>query len=99
MVNIFKILGCFLLVANCQILSAQTPKKTNEFNITETIKTLSSPSAELLKRAIYWVKIENDGYNKIAGITTSSKAECTVAFPVKQDDLNPECDYTGKITM
>ena len=51
-------------------------------------------------RAINWIKEESDAmYKKTSGANTSGKAECTVTFPVKPKDLNPQFDYTGKISM
>ena len=75
------------------------PKKKEETKFTEVVNTDSLPPGELLKRAVNWVKLEQDGYTKSAGVTTGTKAECNVAFPVKPKDLNPQCDYTGKILM
>jgi hypothetical protein len=74
-------------------------KQADEGTITETIKTLGAPADDLSKRAVYWVQLESDDYKKSSPATSGNKAECTISYPVKQDDLNPECDYTGKITM
>jgi hypothetical protein len=70
-----------------------------ETKLTEVIMTDSVPSSELLKRAVNWIKVESDKYKKSSGTTASSKAECSASFPVKPKQLNPEVDYTGKITM
>ncbi len=82
------------------------PKEEEEFaekktdtRLTEVVTTDSLPASELLKRAVSWIKTEARGYNKSSGATTSNKAECTASFPVKPKELNPEVDYTGKITM
>lgn len=75
------------------------PKKKNETKITEIVNTDSLPASELLQRAVNWIKIESNSYGKTSGVTTGSKAECTATFPVKPKDLNPEVDYTGKISM
>jgi hypothetical protein len=74
-------------------------KKKNETKYTEVVSTDSLPSAELLKRAVNWIKAEGNKFSKTGGNTTGSKAECVVAFPVKPKELNPQVDYTGKITM
>jgi hypothetical protein len=73
--------------------------KVVETKLTEVIMTDSVPSSELLKRAVNWIKVESDKYKKSSGTTASSKAECSASFPVKPKQLNPEVDYTGKITM
>jgi predicted nucleic acid binding AN1-type Zn finger protein len=75
------------------------PKKKNETKISEVVTTDSLPASELLQRAVNWVKIESNRYGKTSGVTTGSKAECTATFPVKPKELNPEVDYTGKISM
>jgi hypothetical protein len=73
--------------------------KKNETKIMEVITTDSVPSSELLQRAVNWIKVESPKYKKASGTTSSSKAECTASFPVKPKQLNPEVEYTGKITM
>lgn len=89
------VLSFFVSIAKSQT-AHETPAETK---ITEVIPTDSVPSSELLKRAVNWVKIETPKYTKASGVTTGSKAECNVSFPVKPKELNPQCDYTGKITM
>jgi hypothetical protein len=74
-------------------------KKKVETKVTEIIPTDSVASGELLKRAVNWIKVESPKYKKSSGTTTGSKAECSASFPVKPKELNPEVDYTGKITM
>lgn len=74
-------------------------KKKQETKITEVIPTDSISSSELLKRATNWMKAENEKYKISNAATTSNKAECVVSFPVKPKELNPQVDYTGKITM
>lgn len=75
------------------------PKKVTETRFTDVIATDSLPAAELLKRAVNFIKIEHQQYKKTAGSTSGSKAEFIASFPVKPKELNPEVDYTGKITM
>jgi hypothetical protein len=74
-------------------------KKKEETKITEVVNTDSVPSSELLKRAVNFVKVENTKYSKTNGVTTGSKAEFTANFPIKPKDLNPQIDYTGKLSM
>lgn len=93
----FKIVLLFFLVTGT--VKAQTPTATKETKITEVVTTDSVPSSELLKRAVNWVKVETPRYTKTSGVTAGSKAECNISFPVKPKELNPVCDYTGKITM
>jgi len=98
------LLICFIVVFNFSGFSQEkteedAPKKKNETKFSEVVNTDSLPASELLKRAVNWVKLESNRYGKTSGITTGSKAECTATFPVKPKDLNPEVDYTGKITM
>lgn len=77
----------------------ESGKKVEEYKITEVVPTDSLPMSELMARAVNWVKLEHPKYKKSNGATTASKAECTVTFPIKPKELNPETDYTGKITM
>lgn len=108
----FKQLFTLALVFFAVALTAQTTtatpapgqddemaKKVDEYKITEVIPTDSLPINELMARAVNWVKLESPRYKKTGGSTTASKAECTVSFPVKPKELNPETDYTGKVTM
>jgi len=74
-------------------------KKKIETKLTEVIPTDSLAATELVKRAVAWIKVETDKYKKTGGTTTGSKVECVASFPVKPKDLNPEVDYTGKVTM
>ncbi|MBL7930601.1 MAG: hypothetical protein JNL60_01795 [Bacteroidia bacterium] len=74
-------------------------KKKPETKITEVIPTDSIAPGELQKRATNWMKEEHDKYKISGAATTSNKAECIVSFPVKPKELNPQVDYTGKVTM
>lgn len=74
------------------------PKKP-ETKLTEVVSTDSLPPGELLKRAVTWIKLESNKYKKSSGTTAGGKAECSASFPVKPKELNPEVDYTGKVTM
>lgn len=95
---------CFLVVFSFSGFAQEktdddAPKKKNETKISEVVPTDSLPASELLKRAVNWVKLESNRYGKTSGVTTGAKAECTATFPVKPKELNPEVDYTGKISM
>lgn len=87
--------------------AAETPKKEEdefakkkvETKLTEVIPTDSVAGGDLMKRAVSWIKVESDKYKKSSGTTTSTKVECSASFPVKPRELNPEVDFTGKITM
>ncbi|HQQ94790.1 MAG TPA: hypothetical protein PLQ93_09560 [Bacteroidia bacterium] len=76
-----------------------SPKKKAETKLSEVITTDSIPASELLNRAINWVKTENHKYVKKGGASSGSKAECIASFIIKPKELNPEVDFTGKITM
>jgi len=105
--SIFK----FVLVVFCLTFSTQSFSQTKEPAVseskkplketkyTEVVNTDSMPASELLKRAVNWVKLENDKYEKDNGVTTATKAECTAKFKVKPKELNPQCDYTGTFSM
>jgi hypothetical protein len=56
-------------------------------------------SAEILKRAVNYVKIETPKYTKGSGVTTGSKAECLATFVYKSKELNPQADADGTFTM
>jgi hypothetical protein len=108
-----KVITRFAAAAVLTVLSATTvfgqgapakpeeepAKKKNETKYTEVVATDSLPSSELMKRAVNWIKADDYTFKKTGGNTTGSKAECTIAFPVKAKELNPQVDYTGKITM
>jgi hypothetical protein len=57
------------------------------------------PVAEILKRAVNFVKIESTKYTKGNGVTTGSKAECVATFAYKPKELNPQADVQGTFTM
>lgn len=57
------------------------------------------PQAEILKRAVNFVKIESKKYVKGNGVTTGSKAECIATFTYKPKELNPQADVQGTFTM
>jgi len=103
----------FLMVSSMQFLVAQTAtstkepaqeedefaKKKIETKLIEVIPTDSVGPSDLVKRASKWMKAEAATYKKSAVGTSASNAECLASFPIKPKDLNPQIDYTGKITM
>lgn len=104
----FKLAICSVLFILSSPMLAQTApaaaedefaKKKTETKLTEVITTDSLPASELMKRAVNWIKSESKNYVKSKGTTTSNKAECTASFFVKPKELNPQVEYTGKITM
>lgn len=91
-------------------VSAQTPapaekekdefaKKAPETKLTEVIVTDSLPASELMNRAKEWFKEEALTYKKSNASSSGTKLECIASFPVKPKELNPQVDYTGKVTM
>jgi hypothetical protein len=107
-----KLLFVSCLIFLCQSFTAQsntaTPeaKEEDEFakkkvatKLTEVIPTDSVPASELLKRADHWAKQEAPTYKKTAAASSADKMECVASFPVKPKELNPQVDYTGKVTM
>lgn len=74
-------------------------KKKAETKLTEVITTDSMPAGDLSKRAVAWMKVETDKYRKTNATTSGNKIECLASFPVKPKELNPEVQYTGKVTM
>jgi hypothetical protein len=87
----------FLFLLGLSDLTAQNDKGL--FQLQEVINVDSTPSSELLKRAVNWVKIESPRFVKNSGITSGTKAECVASFNIKPKELNPQPDYTGTITM
>jgi hypothetical protein len=74
-------------------------KKKEEIKLTGVIPTDSATVAALMKRATAWAKLEAPTYKKTNATSTSSKLECIASFPVKPKEINPQVDYTGKVTM
>ena len=106
--NIFRLFLFLCFFGSADLAFSQTAegggketkgKPKNETKYTEVVPTDSVPASELLKRAVNWVKEEVPKYEKTNGVTTSGKAECVATFSVKPKELNPECDYTGTVTM
>ena len=105
-----KVIFLFVFFAFCNLSVAQTagqqpqeeedaPKKKPETKLSEVIMTDSLPDGELMKRAVKFVKDESSYYVKLGGTSSSNKAEFTASFKIKPKELNPEVDFTGKITM
>ncbi len=77
----------------------QGTAKTQDQKFQEVILLDSVPSAEILKRAVNFIKLESPRFVKAKGVTTANKAECIAKFKIKPKELNPKPDYTGTITM
>lgn len=60
---------------------------------------MPAPIAEVVKRAQNWYKSENKKFVKSNGANSGNNVTCTVTFPFKQKQLNPENDVDGKISM
>ncbi|MES2678608.1 MAG: hypothetical protein V4635_01930 [Bacteroidota bacterium] len=111
MTTFLKIVFLSLFILSSSLLLAQPastgkddgdkPKNTKETKLTEVITSVGDTvlASEMLKRAVNWAKLENPKYVKSSASTTGSKVECNVSFVTKPKELNPEADYTGKITM
>ncbi len=105
--NFFKTILSLLFISICFNSFAQDKKEPaadgkkaiKETVITEVINTDSVSANILLNRAVNWVKLETNKYEKNNGVTTAGKAECVATFSVKPKELNAKCDYTGLITM
>lgn len=70
-----------------------------ETKFSEVVFLDSVPSSKILERAINWVKLETPRYVKANRVSSGNKVECVATFTIKPKQLNPEFDYTGKITM
>jgi hypothetical protein len=81
------------------LFAQDAPLQADAFKFQEVVPVDSTPSAELLKRAVNWVKIESKRFVKTNGITAGSKAECIASFNIRPKELNPVADYSGTITM
>ena len=74
-------------------------KKKVETKFVEVVPTDSLDANELTKRAVAWTKVVSDKYIKTEITNSGGKIECNASFQVKPKELNPEVDFTGKITM
>lgn len=70
-----------------------------ETKFSEVVFLDSLPSKTILERAINWAKIENPRYTKTNRVSSGTRVECVATFTTKPKQLNPEFDYTGKISM
>jgi hypothetical protein len=83
-------------------VEAEIPPAKKDADGNEIVDTIPPPPAgiaEILKRAVNFVKIESNKYSKANGVTTGSKAEFTASFPYKPKELNPGADVQGTFTM
>ena len=90
---IIPFLACSLFV------TAQEEKSELDKQFSEIVPTDSVAAANLVKRAVNWVKAESPRFKKSMGVSTGSKAECLATFKIKAKELNPIPDFTGIITM
>jgi hypothetical protein len=65
----------------------------------DTAKPALLNSAEILKRAINFIKLETPQYKKKNAVTSGSKAECVAIFPYKLKELNPQADVEGIFSL
>lgn len=107
--RIVKLLLAFALIVICpELFFAQETAgekaegvelKMENKKFQEVVLLDSMPSAEILKRAVNFIKIESKRFVKTKGVTTANKAECVAKFPIKAKELNPRPDYSGTISM
>ncbi len=55
--------------------------------------------AEILKRAVNFIKLESKKYTKGNGLTSGTKADFLANFKYKPKELNPQSDVQGNFTM
>jgi hypothetical protein len=93
----------FLVLALCFLnafafsqneVEAQEEKKFQEVVVTDSVS-----AANLMKRAVQWVKTDSKRFQKTNGVATGTKAECVAKFRIKAKELNPVADFTGIIEM
>jgi hypothetical protein len=60
---------------------------------------IPAPAGEVVKRAQNWYVQKNPKFTKTNGANTGKDVTCSVVFPFKQKQLNPENAVDGKITM
>jgi|SRR5690606_29972494 len=95
----FALLTSSLLFSQSNAAEDEFSKKKPETKFVEVVSTDSLGAGDLLKRANHWMSVRSDRYLKTGSSVTGTKTECLAVFPVKPKQLNPEVDYTGKITM
>ena len=87
------------------------PKKDNK-KIQEVVTLDPAPQAEgdtgvakplaqseILKRALNFIRLENDKYAKSNILNVGSKAECVATFNYKPKELNPQSSVEGTYSM
>lgn len=60
---------------------------------------IPAPVGEIVKRAQHWYTEKSTKFIKSNGANTGKDVTCSVTFPFKQKQLNPENAVDGKITM
>jgi hypothetical protein len=84
------------------MIYAQTENNSalkSETKLSEVVLLDSIPSKVIMDRAVNWAKLETPKYIKSNRVSSGSKVECVATFTTKPKQLNPEFDYTGKISM
>ena len=92
----------FLAFALCfcsAFVHSQENEAGEETKFQEVIATDSVSAADLMKRAVNWVKTDSKRFVKANGVATGNKAECVAKFKIKAKELNPVTDFTGTIEM
>jgi hypothetical protein len=97
-VLIFVVFNFFCL----GMILAQTENSNalkSETKLSEVVFLDSLPSKVIMDRAVNWAKLETPKYIKSNRVSSGSKVECVATFTTKPKQLNPEFDYSGKISM
>jgi hypothetical protein len=92
----------FLVLIFCfstGLVFSQEEEAKDEKKFQEVVITDSVAAANLMKRAVNWVKEPSKRFTKTNGVATGTKAECIAKFKIKAKELNPVTDYTGFIEM
>lgn len=78
---------------------SQESESAEEKKFQEVVVTDSVSAANLMKRAVNWVKTDSKRFAKTNGVATGTKAECVAKFKIRAKELNPVTDFTGIIEM
>jgi len=89
----------FMILALFFAMGSVTAQEPEEKKFQEVITTDSVSAANLMKRAVEWVKTPSKRFVKANGVATGTKAECVAKFKIRAKELNPVTDYTGFIEM
>lgn len=83
----------------CSGFAMAQEESKDEKKFQEVIATDSVSAANLMKRAVNWVKADSKRFTKANGVATGTKAECVAKFRIRAKELNPVADFTGVIEM